>query len=266
MSWCGLVGHTPDQIEKAKKSSLCTHFSMREIKVATNDFDEALLTGTGGFGSVYKGSFDGGATYVAIKRANPMSEQGVSEFETEILWLSQLRHNNLVSLLGYCNEDGEMILGYSDLTPGVEFSEIMMPVVVVAVSFQFLTLLEIAEKCSCNCNGYAVAVPVPYLGHQQPLFINDEYALEMLYRVSIGNENAIVENAFGTWLDDFRYISGSQSGSVLSIKPRPRSSSLIVGKGKVKTEMISTALESSLESPLREQSGKKRRCERRHNK
>ncbi|TKY69523.1 Receptor protein kinase FERONIA [Spatholobus suberectus] len=128
MSWCGLAVHTPSQIEKAKKSSLCTHFSMGEIKMATNDFDEALLIGTGGFGSVYKGSFDSGATSVAIKRANPMSEQGVSEFETEILWLSQLRHNNLVSLLGYCNEDGEMILGYSDLTPGVEFSEIMMPV------------------------------------------------------------------------------------------------------------------------------------------
>ncbi|TKY69518.1 Receptor protein kinase FERONIA [Spatholobus suberectus] len=112
MSWCGLAVHTPNQIEKAKKSSFCCHFSMREIKVATYNFDDALLIGIGGFGNVYKGSFDGGVTYVAIKRANPMSEQGVSEFETEILLLSQLRHNNLVSLLGYCNEDGEMILVY----------------------------------------------------------------------------------------------------------------------------------------------------------
>ncbi|CAJ1931836.1 unnamed protein product [Sphenostylis stenocarpa] len=118
MSWCGLVVHSPDQVEKAKKSSLCTYFSLRDIKVATNDFDEALLTGIGGFGTVYKGTFDGGATYVAIKRANPMSEQGVSEFETEILLLSQLRHHNLVSLLGYCNEEGEMILVYDFMANG----------------------------------------------------------------------------------------------------------------------------------------------------
>ncbi|QCD90160.1 interleukin-1 receptor-associated kinase 4 [Vigna unguiculata] len=118
VSWCGLTVHAPDRIEKAKKSSLCTQFSMQEIKLATNDFHEDLLIGSGGFGNVYKGSFTGGTTYVAIKRANPMSEQGVSEFETEILLLSQLRHHNLVSLLGYCNEDGEMILVYELMANG----------------------------------------------------------------------------------------------------------------------------------------------------
>jgi len=119
VSWCGLTTvHTPSRIEKAKRSSLCTQFSMREIRLATNDFHEALHIGTGGFGSVYKGSLTGGTTYVAIKRANPMSEQGVSEFETEIRLLSQLRHHNLVLLLGYCNEDGEMILVYDFMANG----------------------------------------------------------------------------------------------------------------------------------------------------
>ncbi|CAJ1931835.1 unnamed protein product [Sphenostylis stenocarpa] len=37
-------------------------------------------------------------------------------------------------------------------------------------------------------------VPVPYLGHHKPLFINDEYALEMLYRVSIGRNAYKVED------------------------------------------------------------------------
>ncbi|RDX74611.1 Receptor-like protein kinase FERONIA, partial [Mucuna pruriens] len=64
-------------------------------------------------------------------------------------------------------------------------------------------------------------VPVPYLGHRDPLFIDDGYALEMLYRVSIASEYSIgVKNAFGTWLDDFTYISSSQYGSVFSIRPR----------------------------------------------
>ncbi|AES97207.1 putative protein kinase RLK-Pelle-CrRLK1L-1 family [Medicago truncatula] len=116
MSCCVL---SPNQTEKEKKSSsFCCQFSLKEIKVATNDFNEALLIGTGGFGTVYKGSFDDGASFVAIKRADLMSEQGVIEFETEIHLLSRVRHNNLVSLLGYCNEDDEMILVYDFMSNG----------------------------------------------------------------------------------------------------------------------------------------------------
>lgn len=41
----------------------------------------------------------------------------------------------------------------------------------------------------------------------------------MLFRVNIdGYDNPVVENAFGTWLDDFSYISDFQYGSVLNIK------------------------------------------------
>ncbi|KAK7275018.1 hypothetical protein RIF29_16124 [Crotalaria pallida] len=118
MSWFSLIFSTTNRIEDAKKSSFFRHFSMMEIKVATNNFDEALLIGAGGFGRVYKGSLDGGSSFVAIKRADPMSEQGVLEYETEIHLLSQLRHNNLVSLLGCCNEDGEMILVYDFMANG----------------------------------------------------------------------------------------------------------------------------------------------------
>ncbi|WOL06838.1 receptor-like protein kinase FERONIA [Canna indica] len=56
-------------------TNLCRHFTIAEIQAATNDFDESLLLGVGGFGKVYSGEIDGGTTKVAVKRGNPMSEQ-----------------------------------------------------------------------------------------------------------------------------------------------------------------------------------------------
>ncbi|KAG2715466.1 hypothetical protein I3760_03G078500 [Carya illinoinensis] len=99
-------------------SDLCRCFSLTEIRAAINNFDDAFIIGVGGFGNVYKGSIDDGATLVAIKRLNPRSRQGAHEFQTEIRMLSQLRHLNLVSLIGYCNEQQEMILVYDYMTRG----------------------------------------------------------------------------------------------------------------------------------------------------
>ncbi|GAU19887.1 hypothetical protein TSUD_171130 [Trifolium subterraneum] len=96
---------------------LCRRFTIAEIRAATNNFDDVFIIGVGGFGNVYKGCIDG-STSVAIKRLKSGSQQGANEFMNEIELLSQLRHIHLVSLVGYCNDDTEMILVYEFMQHG----------------------------------------------------------------------------------------------------------------------------------------------------
>ncbi|KAK7365013.1 hypothetical protein VNO80_13763 [Phaseolus coccineus] len=99
-------------------SDQCRRFSLVEIKAATKNFDSAFIVGDGGFGHVYKGYIEDGSIPVAIKRLRQGSQQGACEFVNEIQMLSQLRHRHLVSLIGYCCDNKEMILVYDFMGRG----------------------------------------------------------------------------------------------------------------------------------------------------
>jgi serine/threonine protein kinase len=98
--------------------------SLRDLQVATNNFNQELLLGIGSFGSVYKDEFEelplvpengsrsSGKVDLAVKRLDPESFQGYDEWLAEVRILSNLRHPNLVRLLGYCAENGEALLAY----------------------------------------------------------------------------------------------------------------------------------------------------------
>ncbi|KAI3757935.1 hypothetical protein L6452_05479 [Arctium lappa] len=93
------------------------YLSFSELQDATKNWDSNSVVGVGGFGNVYLGVLDDG-TKVAVKRGNPQSEQGINEFQTELQMLSKLRHRHLVSLIGYCDENAEMILVYEYMEHG----------------------------------------------------------------------------------------------------------------------------------------------------
>ena len=97
--------------------NLSWRISLAEIQFATKNFNAKLLIGKGGFGKVYKGSLHNG-TRVAVKRSEAGHGQGIEEFQTEIIVLSQIRHQHLVSLIGYCDERSEMILVYEYMEKG----------------------------------------------------------------------------------------------------------------------------------------------------
>lgn len=95
----------------------CLKFAFADIQLATNNFNKDLIIGSGGFGMVYKAVLRDSST-VAVKRGVPGSRQGLPEFQTEITVLSKIRHRHLVSLVGYCEEQSEMILVYEYMEKG----------------------------------------------------------------------------------------------------------------------------------------------------
>ncbi|KAM7508460.1 hypothetical protein LguiA_018913 [Lonicera macranthoides] len=97
---------------------LCRRFLLGDILLATENFEDSLVIGQGGFRKVYKRVIDDGTVTVAIKRLNPMSKQGSLEFWAEIEMLSRIRHSNIVSLIGYCDDCDEMILVYEYMIRG----------------------------------------------------------------------------------------------------------------------------------------------------
>ncbi|CAH1439553.1 unnamed protein product [Lactuca virosa] len=84
------------------------------IESATNNFSEDSCIGRGGFGKVYKGELlhSKGHSMVALKHLDRAFGQGDSEFWKEVIMLSVYRHQNIVSLLGFCDEKDQKILVY----------------------------------------------------------------------------------------------------------------------------------------------------------
>ena len=93
---------------------------LEKIKLSTDNFDISNVIGKGGFGMVYKGvlSHFKEQNTVAFKRLDRNYGQGDPEFWKEILMLSHYTHKNLISLLGFCDEDGEKILVYEHASNG----------------------------------------------------------------------------------------------------------------------------------------------------
>ncbi|KAG4400778.1 hypothetical protein GLYMA_07G127100v4 [Glycine max] len=90
-------------------------YSYSEVLDITNNFEMAI--GKGGFGTVYCGKMKDGKQ-VAVKMLSPSSSQGPKEFQTEAELLMTVHHKNLVSFVGYCDNDNKMALIYEYMANG----------------------------------------------------------------------------------------------------------------------------------------------------
>ncbi|XP_027151058.1 proline-rich receptor-like protein kinase PERK2 [Coffea eugenioides] len=89
-------------------------FEIEELSLATKSFSDKSLIGQGKFGEVFKGLLHDGMLVAIKKRPGAPSQ----EFIEEVRYLSSIQHRNLVSLLGYCQDNGQQILVYEYIPNG----------------------------------------------------------------------------------------------------------------------------------------------------
>ncbi|XP_074280740.1 U-box domain-containing protein 34-like [Silene latifolia] len=87
-------------------------YTSDEIKEATDFLSDTRVIGEGGYGKVYKGVLD--HTSVAVKVLREDATDKKEEFLREVRILSQLRHPNLVLLLGVCPDIGCLVYEYME--------------------------------------------------------------------------------------------------------------------------------------------------------
>ncbi|XP_049933510.1 putative serine/threonine-protein kinase isoform X3 [Nymphaea colorata] len=87
-------------------------YSYKELSAATQGFRPSNKIGRGGFGPVFKQGRLKDGTIVAVKVLSVEAKQGEKEFLSEIAAISNIRHDNLVELLGCCIDGKNRMLVY----------------------------------------------------------------------------------------------------------------------------------------------------------
>ncbi|CAL5072847.1 unnamed protein product [Urochloa decumbens] len=86
-------------------------YSSLDLQAATGNFHSTRLLGQGIIGGVYKAKYADGRV-LAVKKFDPLSFSGSSDFMDLVNSISKLRHPNISELVGYCSEPGHYMLVY----------------------------------------------------------------------------------------------------------------------------------------------------------
>ncbi|PWA46263.1 hypothetical protein CTI12_AA415020 [Artemisia annua] len=85
---------------------------LKEIHLATRNFNPKAQIGDGEFSLVYRGKLPEPwkNQTAAIKRFGRNDYKGAEEFHNELKMISRFEHENIIPFVGYCNEGNEMII------------------------------------------------------------------------------------------------------------------------------------------------------------
>ncbi|KAD6453202.1 hypothetical protein E3N88_07907 [Mikania micrantha] len=102
--------------------------SRKDIESGTKNFSEKHCVGSGRFWKAYKGELPflqdntnanaSGYTTIVAKRWDNKFSQGDNQFQTEVNILCKRNHENIIGLVGYCNEADEKIIVYEHMYNG----------------------------------------------------------------------------------------------------------------------------------------------------
>jgi len=81
---------------------------MAKLLVKADQLIGKVVIGAGAYGEVYKSDYRG--TAVAVKTMKQVDEEGLGRFQGEIMLMSGLRHQNVVTMVGCCWEKDLMAL------------------------------------------------------------------------------------------------------------------------------------------------------------
>ncbi|XP_020206230.1 L-type lectin-domain containing receptor kinase IX.1 [Cajanus cajan] len=100
------------------RGAMPRRFGYKELVAATNGFADDRRLGEGGSGEVYKGFLSDLGRVVAVKRIFSNVEDSENIFTNEVKIISRLIHRNLVQFMGWCHEEGELLLVFEYMTNG----------------------------------------------------------------------------------------------------------------------------------------------------
>ncbi|KAM4099565.1 hypothetical protein ACJW30_05G001000 [Castanea mollissima] len=104
----------PTIVKKANVAPInVTSYSVADLQMATGSFSVENLLGGGSLGRVYRAQFDDGKV-LAVKKidSSALPSELSEEFTEMVSNISQLHHQNVTELVGYCSEHGQHLLVY----------------------------------------------------------------------------------------------------------------------------------------------------------
>ncbi|GAB4847190.1 hypothetical protein Ancab_026200 [Ancistrocladus abbreviatus] len=173
----GLISFN-DELERGARPR---RFSYVELASATNNFSAKRKLGEVGFGGVYKGYLTDINMAIAVKKFSRRTKDGKTQYTTEVKVISRLTHRNLVQLICWCHEKGELLLVYVFMPNGSLDSHLFGKRAPLSWSIWYKVALGLSSAL---------------------LYLHEEWEQCVMHR-DIKSSNIMLDSSFNVKLGDF---------------------------------------------------------------